>query len=77
LKFLEEEATTSEIAEQARRKYPHRMLHSYVGQLLNQLQEKRFVKKSDELWELTPQGAERSIKRVPIDEIDSVVSDTD
>ena len=53
------------------------MLHSYVGQLLNQLREKRFVKKSDELWELTPQGAERSIKRVPIDEIDSVVSDTD
>lgn len=77
LKSLGGEASTSEIAEEARQSYPSRTLHSYVGQLLNRLQEKGFVERSDDVWKLTPQGAQISINGTPIDKIDSVVSESD
>lgn len=77
LKSLGGEASTSEIAEDARRAYPDRTLHTYVGDLLKRLQEKGFVERTDKMWKLTPQGEQTSIKGTPIDEIDSVVSESD
>lgn len=79
-KLLEElggEATTSEIAAHAREVYPDRTLNTYVGQLLNQLENKGFVSRNADLWVLTEQGRTTPIEDVPIEDIDVTVTESD
>lgn len=67
--------TTSEIAAQARSKYPKRTLHTYVGQILRRLSTKGFVAENNESWTLTELGEKNSIEGVPITDIDLLVTD--
>jgi transcription initiation factor TFIID TATA-box-binding protein len=77
LQEMSGEASTSEIATRARKRYPNRTLHTYVGQILRQLENKGFVTKQSDLWSLTERGRETSIGGTPITEIDLVVTEDD
>ena len=67
--------TTSEIAAQAKSKYPEKTLHTYVGQILRRLSTKGFVSENNGTWSLTELGEKRSIEGVPITDIDLLVTD--
>ena len=53
LKELKGEATTKEIRDRARKKYPERTLYLYVLNRLKKLESNKFIKKEGEKWKIT------------------------
>ena len=52
LKELKGEATTKEISDKAKEKYPKRTLYTYVWTRLTQLEKNRKVERTGSLWKL-------------------------
>ena len=68
------EATIEDLATQAEKNFPERSLHTYVGQLLERLENKRLVTRSEsDVWKLTKKGERTSIDGVIISEINTEV----
>lgn len=67
-------ATVEDIATRAKENFPERSLHTYVGQLLQRLENKRLVTQSESgVWKLTERGEKTSIGGVDISEINTEV----
>lgn len=72
------EATTGELSQLAKERFPERTLDTYVGSLLRRLRTKGFVTTEDEItWELTKKGWENSIEGIAIDEVDDEVVESE
>jgi len=52
LKDLKGEATTKEIREKAKEKYPYRTLYLYVKDRLNKLEKNNQIEKEEEKWKI-------------------------
>jgi hypothetical protein len=70
------QATTSELSELAKSKFPDRTLYRYVSERLPPMEKKGLVEyiDADSKWKLTDKGYESSTN-YPITEIDSVVDE--
>jgi len=64
------EGSTTELAKRAKKEFPNRTYHTYIGQLLHQLEQKDFVRKENGDWILTDRGRNTSIEGIPITDID-------
>jgi transcription initiation factor TFIID TATA-box-binding protein len=67
-------ATVEEVSNRAKKNFPKRSLHTYVGQLLQQLEKKGFVTLCEpNTWELTNKGKTTSLSGVDVSEVNTEV----